>query len=73
MDVIVFLDGKEGKPSQGIRILLAGVKVKPEYASPTPDVRESSLMEGKRIVALKELVEMKLNSFRAKIESISSI
>ncbi len=66
MDVIVFLDGKEGKPSQGIRILLAGVKVKPEYASPTPDVRESSLMEGKRIVALKELVEMKLNSFRDK-------
>lgn len=66
MDVIVFLDGKEGKPSQGIHILFAGVKVKPEYASPTPDVRESSLMEGKRIVALKELVEMKLNSFRLK-------
>jgi hypothetical protein len=66
MNVIVFLDGKEGKPSQGLHILLAGTKVKPEYASPTPDVSDSSVIDGKRIVDLTELVEMKLNSFRLK-------
>ncbi len=66
MNVIVFLDGKEGKPSQGLHILLAGTKVKPEYTSPTPDVRDSSVIDGKRIVDLTELVEMKLNSFRLK-------
>jgi hypothetical protein len=66
MNVIVFLDGKEGKPSQGVHILLAGIRVKPEFASPTPDVIDSLVIEGKRSVALKELVEMKLNSFRLK-------
>jgi hypothetical protein len=66
MNVTVFLDGEEGKPSQGINILLAGIRIKPEYSSPAPDVIDSLVIEGKRIVALKELVEMKLNSFRLK-------
>jgi hypothetical protein len=66
VNVTVFLDGEEGKPSQGINILLAGIRIKPEYSSPAPDVIDSLVIEGKRIVALKELVEMKLNSFRLK-------
>ena len=65
-DVIMFLDGPDGKPSQGVHILLAGQKVKPEYASPTPRIGQSVLIEGKRIVELEELVRMKLNSYRDK-------
>ncbi len=66
MDVIVFLDGPEGKPSQGLHILLAGRKVKPEYASPTPGVEQAVEINEKRVVELEALVEMKLNSYRRK-------
>jgi hypothetical protein len=66
MDVIVFLDGPEGKPSQGIHILAAGQKVKANYVSATPKVNQASVIEGKRIVELIELVRMKLNSYRRK-------
>ena len=66
MDVTVFLDGPDGKPSQGIHILLAGQKVKERYASPTPRVEQSQVIENKRVVGLAQLVEMKLNSYRDK-------
>lgn len=66
MEVIVFLDGPEGKPSQGLHILLAGRKVKPEYASPSPSIEQAVEINEKRIVELESLVEMKLNSYRRK-------
>lgn len=66
MNVTVFLDGPEGKPSQGIYILLASQKVKDNYATPTPRVDQSQIIENKRVVELKQLVEMKLNSYRDK-------
>ena len=66
MDVVVFLDGPNGKPSQGIHILLAGEKVHPEYVTATPNTEQVVIIDGKRIIAIKELVEMKLNSFRDK-------
>jgi hypothetical protein len=66
MDVTVFLDGPNGKPSQGIHILLAGVKVRADYPTATPRIDQVANMDGKQIVALEALVEMKLNSFRDK-------
>lgn len=66
MNVIVFLDGPQGKPSQGIHILLAGKKVRDDYPSPTPTIDQSIEIDGKNIVSLQALVEMKLNSFRDK-------
>jgi len=66
MDVIVFLDGADGKPSQGLHILRAGMKVKASYATATPDVSSALMIEGKRIIGLTELVGMKLNSYRDK-------
>lgn len=66
MDVVVFLDGPDGKPSQGIHILLAERKVKANYASATPRVDQAQRFDNKRIVELQELVRMKLNSFRRK-------
>lgn len=66
MDVTVFLDGLDGKPSQGIRILFAGQKVKESYVSAAPRVEQSISIEGKQIVDPTELVRMKLNSFRDK-------
>jgi hypothetical protein len=66
MDVTVFLDGPDGKPSQGVHILRAGQKVKESYATPTPQIEQSIMIDGKRIVDLQELVGMKLNSYRRK-------
>lgn len=66
MGITVFLDGPDGKPSQGIHVLLAGRKVRESYATPAPDTDEVMLINGKRIVDLSELVGMKLNSYRRK-------
>ena len=66
MGVTVFLDGPDGKPSQGIHVLLAGRKVRESYATPAPDTDEITLTDSKRIVDLSELVGMKLNSYRDK-------
>lgn len=66
MGTIVFLDGPQGKPSQGLQILLAGRKVKPEYTSPAPRIDQAVDINQKRIVGLEALVEMKLNSYRRK-------
>ena len=66
MGITVFLDGPDGKPSQGIHVLLAGHKVRETYATPAPDTDEVILINGKRIVELSELVGMKLNSYRDK-------
>jgi len=66
MGITVFLDGPDGKPSQGIHVLLAGRKVRESYATPAPDTNDIMLINGKRIVDLSELVGMKLNSYRRK-------
>ena len=61
-----FLDGPDGKFREGVHILIAGRKVRPEYESATPDVSDSERGEEFQVVALSALVEMKLNSFRDK-------
>jgi len=65
-DSIIFLDGPTGKPSQGLHILLAGRKVKLEYATAAPRVEQTVEINQKRIAELAALVEMKLNSYRDK-------
>jgi len=65
-NVIVFLDGPDGKPSQGIRVLLAERIVREDYATATPRMDQAVDIEGRSIVELAALVELKLNSFRDK-------
>jgi hypothetical protein len=66
MGTVVFLDGPDGKASQGLHIVLANRKVRQEYVSPTPSVDRTIEINHKRIVELEALVEMKLNSYRDK-------
>jgi hypothetical protein len=66
LGTIVFLDGPDGKPSQGLHILLANRKVRPDYLSPAPSIDRTIEINRKRIIELEALVEMKLNSFRRK-------
>ncbi len=61
-----FLDGPNAKFRDGVHLLFAGEKVRPEYAAPTADVSESQPGKHFQVVALDALVRMKLTSFRDK-------
>jgi hypothetical protein len=62
----LFLDGPKAKARDAVHVVFAGVKVRPEYVLPAPDVSESEQTATYRVVALEALVRMKLTSFRRK-------
>ena len=62
----LFLDGPDAKARDAVHLVMAGEKVRPEYAAPAPDVMESEKPDQFRVVALESLVRMKLTSFRLK-------
>ncbi len=62
----LFLDGPDAKARDAVHVVMAGEKVRPEYAAAAPDVSESSRPGGFSVVALEALVRMKLTSFRDK-------
>jgi hypothetical protein len=64
--VDAFLDTAETKPSEGVHLLFAGEKVKPDDPVPTPELTESEPSKPFRVVSLEALVRMKLVSFRMK-------
>jgi len=66
LDVDMFLDGPEGRPSSGVHILFASEKVRPEHVTPSPDIAESERAAEFQVVSLEALVKMKLNSNRDK-------
>lgn len=66
VDVEFFLDEPNGKIRDAIHLRMACEKVKPEYASPTPDVTDSERGLEFQLVQLDAFVEMKLISYRRK-------
>jgi len=72
IDVDVFVDGPQGRPSGGVHLLFAGEKVQQQDFSTCPELSESEKAVGSEIgmrfqvVALEALVRMKLNSNRRK-------
>lgn len=72
MDIDVFIDGPQGKPSGGVHLLYAGERVKPDHPLPCPELDETESAVGSevgmrfRVVSLEALVRMKLNSWRDK-------
>ena len=66
MGVTMFLDGEDGKPSEGVHVIWAGQKVKESYPVSAPDVGQARDIEQKKIVELEALLSMKLVSFRDK-------
>jgi hypothetical protein len=62
----LFLDGPDAKARDAVHVVMAGEKVRPEYAAAAPDVGESEKRGAFRVVALESLVRMKLTSFRDK-------
>src|SRR5208283_2435664 len=41
LDIEVFIDGPQGKPSGGVHLLFAGEKLQPEHEQPCPNLDES--------------------------------
>jgi hypothetical protein len=62
----LFLDGPDAKARDAVHVVMAGEKVRPEYAAAAPDITESEKPGNFRVVALEALVRMKLTSFRDK-------
>ncbi len=62
----VFLDGPEAKVRDAVHVVMAGEKVRAEYASAAPDVENAEKIGAVRILGLEALVRMKLTSFRDK-------
>ena len=66
--VDLFIEGPNGKPSEGVHLLFAGETVKAGDPAVTPLVEDSVQVEGiaYRVIALEALVRMKLVAFRRK-------
>jgi hypothetical protein len=66
LDVTMFLDGPNAKPSESIHLLFAGEKVRPDHPLPSPDLTTIDDPAGFRVITLEALVYMKLLSNRRK-------
>ena len=66
MGVDCFIDGPGGSPRDGVHLLYAAEKVRPDYAVPSADVTEVESANEYDVVNLLALLKMKLNSFRRK-------
>jgi hypothetical protein len=66
MDVTMFLDGPNARPSESIHLLFAKEKVRPDHPLPSPDLSTIDNPAGFRVITFHELVVMKLLSNRRK-------
>jgi hypothetical protein len=66
LDVVMFRDGAEGKPSEAVHLLFAGEKTRPDHLLPAPEIQTVNDPANFRVIALESLVEMKLMSNRRK-------
>ena len=66
LDVVMFRDGMEGKPSEAVHLRFAGEKTRPDHLLPAPEIQTVEDPANFRVIALETLVEMKLMSNRDK-------
>jgi hypothetical protein len=66
LDIDMFIDGPQGKPSGGVHLLFAGEKVRPGDEHPLPDLDESERGVDFQVATLEALVRMKLLAWRDK-------
>jgi putative nucleotidyltransferase-like protein len=66
MDVDVFIDGPQGKPSAGVHLLFAGEKVRAKDEHACPEIDESERAAEFQVLTLEALVRMKLIAWRDK-------
>ncbi len=66
LDVVMFRDGPEGKPSEAVHLLFSGEKMRPAQLLPAPEIETVADPANFRVIALESLVEMKLLANRDK-------
>src|SRR5436190_23743760 len=66
LDVVMFRDGADGKPSEAVHLLFAGEKTRPDHLLPAPEIQTVDDPEKFKVIVLDSLVEMKLMSNRLK-------
>lgn len=66
MDVVMFLDGPEGKPSEAVHVLFEGDQLRAEHPIPLPRIATVPDPADFRVIELEALVVMKLLSYRDK-------
>ncbi|MBC8109296.1 MAG: nucleotidyltransferase family protein [Anaerolineae bacterium] len=64
----IFLDGPNARARDAVHVVLAGEKVRTEYAAAAPDVTDAEKPDQFRVLTLESLVKMKLTSFRRKAQ-----
>ncbi len=62
--VVVFLTEPGGKVRDGVLVILAGERLLTENPVPSPDVSESEVIDGIRVLSLEALVRMELATFK---------
>lgn len=66
LDVDMFIDGPQGRPSGGVHILFAGEKVRSDAEHVSPDLDESERAAEFQVATLPALLKMKLIAWRDK-------
>jgi hypothetical protein len=66
LDVIMFRDGPEGKPSEAVHLLFAGETTRPDHPLPAPEIQTVQDPANFRVITLESLLVMKLMSNRRK-------
>src|SRR5947199_3953210 len=66
LDVVMFRDGPEGKPSEAVHLLFAGEKTRPDHLLPAPMIQTLSDPANFPVLTLESLIQMKLVSNRRK-------
>jgi hypothetical protein len=66
LDVTMFMDGPQAKPSESVHLLFSGEKARPDHPLPAPELVTITDPAGFRVLVLDALVYMKLLSHRLK-------
>lgn len=66
LDVVLFRDGPEGKPSEAVHLLFTGEKTRPDHPLPAPEINTIKDPANFPVIALESLLLMKLMSNRRK-------
>ncbi len=66
LDVVMFRDGPEGKPSEAVHLLFAGEKTRADHVLPAPRIQTVQDPANFPVLTLESLVAMKLMSNRDK-------
>ncbi len=62
LDVVMFRDGSEGKPSEAVHLLFAGEKTRSEHLLPAPEIQTIQDPANFRVLAIESLLLMMLTS-----------